>query len=212
MATSEQIPRHCIVSFFLIVPFSTAFAGENNFSENDEELSEVTVRASRVANTQPAGTFASLATALRFDPQTELQSRGLPEGQADVAVRGGIFENTGFAVGATTVIDPQTGHYTAGLPIDPGFLSAPGLLTGIDNALTGFNSNIATIAYSLPMIRNGGDILLGIGDNNLRYSSLRLSILKILKSGHELGIAVAAAFSEGDGTLPNGDFDFTRYR
>jgi hypothetical protein len=194
-----------------MVPFSTAFAGENNFSENDEELSEVTVRASRVANTQPAGTFASLATALRFDPQTELQSRGLPEGQADVAVRGGIFENTGFAVGATTVIDPQTGHYTAGLPIDPGFLSAPGLLTGIDNALTGFNSNIATIAYSLPMIRNGGDVLLGIGDNNLRYSSLRLSILKILKSGHELGIAVAAAFSEGDGTLPNGDFDFTRY-
>ena len=211
MATSAQIPRHCIVSLFLMVPFSTAFAGENNFSENDEELSEVTVRASRVANTQPAGTFASLATALRFDPQTELQSRGLPEGQADVAVRGGIFENTGFAVGATTVIDPQTGHYTAGLPIDPAFLSAPGLLTGIDNALTGFNSNIATIAYSLPMIRNGGDVLLGIGDNNLRYSSLRLSKLKILKSGHELGIEVAAAFSEGDGTLPNGDFDFTRY-
>jgi hypothetical protein len=43
--------------------------------------------------------------------------------------------STAFAVGATTVIDPQTGHYTAGLPIDPGFLSAPGLLTGIDNAL-----------------------------------------------------------------------------
>ncbi len=196
---------------FLLVLVSTAFAGAENPSENNEELSEVTVHARRVANTQPAGTFASLATALRFDPQTELQSRGLPEGQADVAVRGGIFENTGFAVGATTVIDPQTGHYTAGLPIDPGFLSAPGLLTGIDNALSGFNSNIATITYSPPMIRDGGDVLLGVGDHNLSYASLRLSELKTLKSGHELGVAVAAAFSEGDGTLPNGDFDFTRY-
>ncbi len=187
------------------------FADEKINLADDEELAEITVRASRVANTRPAGSYASLATSLRFDPQTELQSRGLPEGQADVTVHGGIFENTGFAVGATTITDPQTGHYAAGLPIDPKFLSPPALQTGIDNALSGFNSNIATLAYSLPIVHDGGDVLFGIGDNNLWYTSLRLAKVKTLESGDDLAVAVSAALSEGDGTLPNGDHDFARY-
>ena len=186
-------------------------ADEKDIPVTDEQLSEITVRASRVANTQPAGTYASLATSLRFDPQTELQSRGLPEGQADVSVRGGVFENTGFAVGAVTVMDPQTGHYTAGLPIEPGFLSPPELNAGIDNSLTGFNSNIATVAYSLPLMRTGGDALLGIGENSLKYTSLRMAKVTTLESGHDLGVGISAALSEGDGTLPNGDHDFSRY-
>lgn len=204
-------PRQCVLCVFLWVPISSVFAAGEDATEIDGELSEVTVRASRVANTQPAGTYASLATSLRFDPQTELQSRGLPEGQSDVTVRGGIFENTGFVVGAITVMDPQTGHYTAGLPIEPGFLSTPGLLTGIDNALTGFNSNIASVAYSLPVVRSGGDVLLGIGENDLKFTSLRLAKVTTLKSGHDLSAGISAALSEGDGTLPNGDHDFGRY-
>ena len=203
--------KHCVVWLFLLGLASEAFADEESTSEIDDNLPEIKVRAHRVANTRPAGTFSSLATSLRFDPQTELQSRGLPEGQADVAVRGGVFENTGFVVGAVTIIDPQTGHYTAGLPIDPGFLSVPGLQTGIDNALTGFNSNIATVAYSLPRVRSGGDVVLGIGENNLRFTSMRLANSKSLNNGNDMAIAVSAALSEGDGTLPNGDHEFERY-
>jgi hypothetical protein len=187
------------------------FADEKISSADDEELAEITVRASRVANTRPAGSYASLATSLRFDPQTELQSRGLPEGQADVTVHGGVFENTGFVVGATTITDPQTGHYAAGLPMDPEFLSLPALQTGIDNALIGFNSNIATVVYSLPVVRDGGDVVFGIGDNSLWYTSLRLAKVKTLQGGDDLAVAVSAALSEGDGTLPNGDHDFARY-
>jgi len=209
--SSPNLAKQYVLCLFLLVSVSAVLAAEEGATEIDGELSEVTVRASRVANTQPAGTYASLATSLRFDPQTELQSRGLPEGQADVAVRGGVFENTGFVVGAVTVIDPQTGHYTAGLPIEPGFLSTPGLLTGIDNALTGFNSNIATVAYSLPVVRSGGDVLLGIGDNDLKFTSLRLAKVTTLESGHDLSVGLSAALSEGDGTLPNGDHDFSRY-
>jgi len=199
------------VYFFLLMSISMTFADEKISSVDDEELAEITVRASRVAKTRPAGSYASLATSLRFDPQTELQSRGLPEGQADVTVHGGIFENTGFAVGATTITDPQTGHYAAGLPIDPEFLSLPALQTGINNALSGFNSNIATVVYSLPVVRDGGDVVFGIGDNNLWYTSLRLAKVKTMKSGDDLAVAVSAALSEGDGTLPNGDHDFARY-
>ncbi|MDH3432999.1 MAG: TonB-dependent receptor, partial [Gammaproteobacteria bacterium] len=132
---------------------------------DDQELDEISVTASRVANTRPAGTYSSIATVLRFDPLTELQSRGLPEGQADVTVRGGLFENTGFKVGSVTIIDPQTGHYAAGLPIAPELLQVPDLLTGIDNSLAGFNSTIATVAHSLRKISDGGTVLVGVGSD-----------------------------------------------
>jgi hypothetical protein len=178
---------------------------------DDEEITEITVSAARVANTRPAGTYASIATALRFDPLTELQSRGLPEGQADVTVRGGLFENTGFKAGAVTIMDPQTGHYVAGLPIDPGFLAAPQLLTGVDNATAGFNSNIATIEYALRKITDGGTIMLGAGSDSLQFQSLRLANSDELGSGHDIGYAMSVASSRGDGPIADGDHEFTRF-
>jgi hypothetical protein len=171
--------RQALAVMALVQPalFASAVADE----DNDEELTEITVTANRVANTRPAGSYSSVATALRFDPITELQSRGLPEGQADVTVRGGLFENTGFKAGAVTVMDPQTGHYVGELPIDPEFLAAPELLTGVDNAAAGFNSNIATIEYALRRIAAGGSILMGAGSDSLQFQSLRLA--KLIERG-----------------------------
>jgi hypothetical protein len=194
----------------------TACAGLSPFTAIAEEvtadeLSEITVTAARVANNRPAGTYASVMTQLRFDPSTEVQSRGLPEGQADITVRGGLFENTGFKAGAVTIMDPQTGHYAAELPLDPDFLSAPELLLGIDNTISGFNSNIATVGYGFRTIVDGGSVMLGAGSDDLQYQSLRFSNSIATEAGPDLGFAVSAARSEGDGTLPNGDHEFERY-
>jgi hypothetical protein len=186
-------------------------ANANAQNKDDEEIAEITVTASRVANTRPAGTYASVATVLRFDPITELQSRGLPEGQADVTVRGGLFENTGFKAGAVTIMDPQTGHYVADLPIDPEFLVAPRLLTGVDNAIAGFNSSIATVEYALGKIADGGSVLLGAGSDSLQFGSLRFANTTTSDAGSEFGYALSAARSEGDGTIPDGDHEFSRY-
>ncbi|MDJ0814109.1 MAG: TonB-dependent receptor [Woeseiaceae bacterium] len=179
--------------------------------DQSEELAEITVTGKRVANTRPAGTYSAVATALRFDPITELQSRGLPEGQADVTVRGGLFENTGFRAGAVTVMDPQTGHYAAELPIDPDLLDAPDLLIGVDNAVAGFNSNIATVDYAFRKIEDGGSVLLGAGSDSLRFGSLQLAGTTASLPGRDVGYAITAAQSSGDGTVPNGDHDFERY-
>lgn len=190
---------------------SLAHADEEKIAPDDAEIAEITVEARRVANTSPAGTYASSATALRFDPQTELQSRGVPEGQADVTVRGGLFENTGFKAAAVTIMDPQTGHYVAELPIDPKSLSEPELLTGIDNALAGFNSNIATVRYGLPVLRAGGSILVGAGSDALTFGSLRWAGVVEADSGADIGVSLSAAVSAGDGTIDNGDHEFQRY-
>ena len=172
-----------------------------------EEISEITVNARRVANTRPAGTYASPATVLRFDPSAQLQSRGLAEGQSDVTVRGGVFENTGFKLGAVTIMDPQTGHYVAELPVDPALMSAPSIHKGIDSAIEGFNSAVATVSYGIGRVRDGGGIDLGFGDYGLNFQSIRLGHA----ADNGFGLALSAARSEGDGTLPNGDHKFARY-
>lgn len=187
------------------------FAADATADVSEDEIAEITVTERRVANTRPAGTYAAVATALRFDPQTELQSRGLPEGQADVTVRGGLFENTGFKAGAVTIMDPQTGHYAAELPIDPEMLTAPDVLTGIDNTASGFNSNIATVSYSLRQIVDGGALLVGAGSDNLQYQSLRFAKAGTIRDGGDWGVALSLARSEGDGSVQNGDHEFERY-
>ena len=194
------------MNILLLWAASPVVAAEPPRSE-DDSLSEITVSASRIANTRPAGSFAALATALRYDPQTELQARGLAEGQADVTIRGGLFENTGFQVGAVTIVDPQTGHYAAELPLDPVLLSPPGTLTGTENALRGFNSSIGTIAYSLPEVRRAGNLTVGAGGDALRYGSLRAA----LHGDGGLAARLSVAASRGDGSQPNGDHEFARY-
>ena len=176
-----------------------------------DEISEITVNAKRVANTRPAGTYASPATALRFDPLTELQSRGQAEGQADVTVRGGVFENTGFKLGAVTVMDPQTGHYVAELAVDPALMSVPGIYKGIDNAIEGFNSAIATVSYGYRRVIEGGVVSLGTGNDSLNSQSLRFGSIFTTPGGNETGIALSAARSDGDGTVAFGDHEFARY-
>jgi len=176
----------------------------------EDDITEITVEASRVANDKPAGTYATPATLLRFDPLTELQSRGIAEGQADVTVRGGLFENTGFRLGAATVFDPQTGHYVAELPIDPAWLTAPVIKHGIDNSLAGFNANIATVAYDFAPLEPGGQVLAGFGSDSLDYQSLRLGTSIASRGGVEHLAALSAARSSGDGTVANGDHEFSR--
>lgn len=180
-------------------------------ADGNIEIDEITVNAQRVANQLPAGTYAAPATTLRFDPLTELQSRGLAEGQSDVTVRGGVFENTGFKLGAVTVMDPQTGHYVAEMAVDPAFMSAPGIYKGIDNAIHGFNSAIATIAYAYRAIQSGGYLSLGAGTDGLNAQALRLAHADATPAGNNWGAALSIARSEGDGTLPFGDHRFSRY-
>ena len=194
-----------LVALATLLP-PVSLAQSPTIEAEEAELVEITVRARRVANLRPAGTYAAPATTLRFDPSTELQSRGLAEGQSDVTVRGGIFENTGFKLGAVTVMDPQTGHYFAELPVDPMSMNDHEIVKGIDNAVDGFNSNVATVSYGLRAIDDGGYLMLGTGSDNLHFQALRFGI-----RGDVFGSAFSFARSEGDGSLPNGDHSFERY-
>ena len=200
----------CAGLLLLTVLSSSNAQEEHEDEKQDDELSMITVVGRRVANEIPASTYDSAATLLRYDPQLDLQSRGLAESQADISVRGGLFENTGFKVGAVTIFDPQTGHYFADLPIDPGAMSAPEILTGIDNSIHGFNSAIATINYELAELTDHRELTLGVGSDDLLLGRLRVGQILRGSGQSATGVEFSYSGSQGDGTLPNGDHDFER--
>ncbi len=199
--------------------FITAFIGVSALVLRAEaqgqapvELSPVTVYSPAVANQEPVGSFAMPVSALRYEPLVDVQGRNLAEGQADIAIRGGTFENTGFSIGALPIYDPQTGHYFAELPVAPAMLGAPAIRLGAENSLAGWNATAGSIAYSWQPVKAGGFVSAGAGDNSLlRGEAYAGYVADETLFGRTLAADVDIAASEGDGTREFGDHQFTRY-
>ncbi len=174
-------------------------------------LPELLVYSPRVANQSPAGTFATPVTVLRFEPQVDVQARNLTEAQADVTIRGDIFENTGFRVGAVSVYDPQTGHYYADLPIAPAMLGAPQILTGTEQAMATSASTVGAVAYGWRPVQSAGVLSVAAGNNNMnREEFYQGYVSDATLLGRRVAADVAWAHSASDGTIPFGDSRFDR--
>jgi vitamin B12 transporter len=175
-------------------------------------IEKITVEASTTANTKPVGTFGSPVSNLEYDPRVDLQSRNMAEAQADVTIRGGIFENTGFRVGSVTLLDPQTGHYFAEIPIAQEMLSNANVLTGADNALLGVNSSVGTVSRDWTAIKTAGSASIGAGNNNFNLQRVHSGVSMALGDSTDWTIGFEGEYSrsESDGTIENGDHDFQR--
>lgn len=174
-------------------------------------LPELVVLSTQVANQTPGSSFAMPVSGLRFEPRIDVQARNLAEGQADVSIRGGVFENTGFRIGGTSIYDPQTGHYLAEIPVPPAMLESPTLLVGADNAALGFNANVGTIAYRWRRIEQRGEISAAVGDHEFSRQSLYQGIVFPGNLGHpHFAADFEWAHSSSDGSIPFGDHNFSR--
>ena len=140
-----MLTRLALLAYFSFFTASLSFAQE---SGKTSELPALTVMGQETANQRPVTTYETPISNLDFDPRVDMQSRNMAEAQGDLSIRGGTFENTGIQVGSATLLDPQTGHYTTELPIAPEMLGEPKVLTGAENALSGFNSSVGTVSYS----------------------------------------------------------------
>lgn len=210
----------CMASTFSISSYSAVPAEKKLESEvgkgvdkaAEKNLEKITIEGAATANESPVGTFNSPISNLEYDPRVDLQSRNMAEAQADVTIRGGIFENTGFSVGSATLIDPQTGHYFAEIPIAPEMLSAPAILTGVDNSLYGTNSSVGSVAYKWRPIQTAGSVSLGVGNNSFNMQRVHNAITWSLDGSPEWSAGVEGEYSrsESDGTIENGDHSFER--
>jgi outer membrane receptor protein involved in Fe transport len=164
------------------------------------QLETLTVFSSRVALQEPAATYAAPVSALRYEPQVDVQSRNFAEGQADVTIRGGTFENTGFSVGALPIYDPQTGHYSAELPVSPHMLGAPEIRTGAGQATSGFNATAGGVAYGWRPVRAGGAVSGATGNDDLARGELHAGVVAPEKlGGFTVGADFSVAQAKGDG-------------
>ena len=151
-------------------------------------------------------------TALRYEPLLDVEARNQAEGQADVAIRGGIFENTGFRIGGAFLFDPQTGHYFAELPVAPAMISAPRILTGAENALGGFNDDVGTVAYDWQVIRPWGELTATAGQYGSYDGSLYQGYVSDTRvAGRTLAADAEVAVSSSNGSVPYGDHHYQRY-
>lgn len=182
------------------------------FAEEANNIEQITVEVSATANKEPVGTFDAPVSNLEYDPRVDLQSRNMAEAQADVTIRGGIFENTGFRVGSSTLFDPQSGHYFAEIPIAPQMLAGPAVLTGADNALYGMNSSVGTVSFGWRPITSTGSASLGVGSNGFNLQSIHAAHSQKLESMPDwrLGFEGEYSHSKSDGSIKNGDHDFER--
>jgi vitamin B12 transporter len=176
------------------------------------ELAPVTVFSARVANQEPAASFAAPVTALRYEPLVDVQARNFAEVQSDVLIRGGTFENTGLSIGALPIYDPQTGHYLMELPVSPSMLGAPGVRTGAENAIYGWGGIAGGVAYGWQPVRTGGSVSVGAGSDNLFRTEAYAGYQSDKKiAGRTLAADASVAYSEGDGPREFADHELTRY-
>jgi vitamin B12 transporter len=196
---------------FSVSAFSSS-ADEPDNSNEVKYIEKITVEGSATANKIPVGTFSSPVSNLEYDPRVDLQSRNMAEAQADVTIRGGIFENTGFRVGSATLFDPQTGHYFAEIPIAQEMLSHASVLTGVDNAHLGVNSSVGTVSRYWTPIKTSGSVSIGAGNNNLNLQRIHSGVTVALGDFKDWTIGFEGEFSasESDGTIENGDHQFQR--
>ncbi len=171
-------------------------------------LDAVTILSPRVANQEPVATIAMPVSALRFEPAVDLQARNFAEGQADVAIRGGTFANTGWTLAGVPLYDPQTGHYYAELPLAPAMLGAPRIATGVDLSVGGaWNATAGGVAHDWRPVRDGGELAVSIGD----WNSRRADIITGVELGGGWAADGAAAWSSSDGPFADADHEFSRF-
>ena len=204
-----------LASLVLMVSSSAFAHGEPGIPPTQKvrgELPALTVKGQKTANLRPVTTYESPISNLDFDPRVDMQSRNMAEAQGDLSIRGGIFENTGIQVGAATLLDPQTGHYSTELPIAPEMLSEPIIYTGAGNALRGFNSSVGTVGYSWSKMTQGGSATIGAGDHDLNFQRLHNAWTGPYAESDDWtwGAEFETSRSESDGTIPFGDHDFDR--
>ncbi len=170
-----------------------------------EIMPELQVVSARVANQVPAGTFSMPVSGLRYEPRVDFHARNLGEAQADLTIRGGTFETVGLRIGGVSVVDPQTGHYLAEIPIAVEMLQPPEVMTGTDFAINATNATSGAVSYGWRPIRAEGSLRITAGEGQLVGATLYQGF-----SGKFLRGDVAVAHASSEGLLPDGDHKFGR--
>ncbi len=94
----------------------------------------ITVISGEMFNNLPV---QSLDDLLKFIPGIEVQQRGPAGSQADIVLRGGTFQQVLIILDGVRINDPNTGHFSAYVPIAPSEIDHIEILKGAASAIYG---------------------------------------------------------------------------
>lgn len=95
----------------------------------------------------------SLDELLKYIPGIEVQARGPQGSQSDISIRGGTFQQVLVILDGLRLNDPNTGHFSAYIPITPAEIDRIEILKGASSAIYGSDAvggviNIITKAFN----------------------------------------------------------------
>ena len=144
----------------------------------------------------------SLDELLKYIPGVEVQSRGPQGSQSDISIRGGTFQQVLVILDGLRLNDPNTGHFSAYIPITPAQIDRIEVLKGASAAIYGSDAvggviNIITKSFNASAQQNTTQLKaqVGAGEYNLVntniggfYKKDRLSIDAGVLSNHSTGV------------------------
>ncbi|MCH5716518.1 TonB-dependent receptor [Niabella hibiscisoli] len=95
----------------------------------------------------------SLDELLKYIPGVEVQSRGPQGAQSDISIRGGTYQQVLVILDGLRLNDPNTGHFSAYIPITPAQIDRIEVLKGASAAIYGSDAvggviNIITRSFN----------------------------------------------------------------
>lgn len=144
----------------------------------------------------------SLDELLKYIPGVEVQSRGPQGSQSDISMRGGTYQQVLVILDGLRLNDPNTGHFSAYIPITPAQIDRIEVLKGASAAIYGSDAvggviNIITKAASPSRQKNKKIVQAQVaaGEYNLANTAIggflqsgRLSVDAGILSNHSTGV------------------------
>jgi iron complex outermembrane receptor protein len=144
----------------------------------------------------------SIDELLKYIPGVEVQSRGPQGSQSDISMRGGTYQQVLVILDGLRLNDPNTGHFSAYIPITPAQIDRIEVLKGASAAIYGSDAvggviNIITRSFNTETQKNSTSVQAQVaaGEYNLVNTNIggyltrgKLSVDAGLLSNHSTGV------------------------
>ncbi|HQR92369.1 MAG: TonB-dependent receptor [Bacteroidetes bacterium 24-39-8] len=152
----------------------------------------------------------SIDDLLKYLPGVELQQRGPAGAQADIVIRGGTFQQVLVLLDGLRLNDPNTGHFSAYIPISPAEIERVEILKGAASGIYGSEAVggvVQVITKTFTAKRNIAQQQVQIQANVGQYGMLGANAGAIYQKGNT-AISGGILFNQANGQPQRGTYGF----
>ncbi|MDA0991761.1 MAG: TonB-dependent receptor [Verrucomicrobia bacterium] len=148
-----------------------ASADEDMAAMEGTRLPPMTVVARDLSPTWLFGENDTVGRALATVPLVLVNSQGGYGVQNDILIRGSSFSGAGLSLAGLSLRNPQTEHFHAELPIPAGLLSAPVVLTGLDQVRDTDGHLVGSVGLEFLPAQERRRVSAGVGEDSRQWAN-----------------------------------------